>query len=68
MSDTTAKSRRAYRRPASPEAREKRNAYMRRYRAEHPDKTRAWREAYIMRTAARLAAADPAHSEGGADE
>ena len=66
MANTTS----TYRRPATDEAREKRNAYMRRYRAEHPDKTRAWRQSYIKRAAARLAAADPMPpaAEGGAAE
>lgn len=59
-----------YRRPASDKARENRNAYMRRYRKAHPDKTRAWRQNYIKRAAARLAAADPTRpaAEGGAGE
>lgn len=45
-----------YRRPASKEARERANAYLRRYRAEHPERVRAWRNAYILRKAARLTA------------
>lgn len=46
-----------YRRPKSEAARENRNAYMRKYRREHPDKARAWRENYILRAAERLQAA-----------
>ena len=43
------------------------NAYMRQYRAAHPDKTREWRENYIMRKAARLAAERGAATGGGGD-
>ena len=69
-STTTPTTSSTYRRPATDEARENRNAYMRRYRAAHPDKTRAWRQNYIKRAAARLAAADPTRpaAEGGAGE
>ena len=63
MANTTTQPGSTYRRPATDEAREKRNAYMRRYRREHPGKTREWRQNYIKRAAARLATA-----EGGADE
>lgn len=38
--------------------------YMRAYRAAHPEKTRAWRDAYILRRAAKL----QAQAEGGADD
>lgn len=59
-----------YRRPATKEARENRNAYMRKYRREHPDKIREWRRNYILRAAQRLHAADPARPtfEGSAAE
>ena len=58
-----AKKRSSYRAPVSEEARQHRNAYLRKYRKEHPDKARAWRQNYIKRAAARLEAA-----EGGAEE
>ena len=56
-----------YRRPATDEARERANAYRRKYRAEHPDKAKAWRLNYIKRAAARLAAAEAAHAEAQAE-
>lgn len=40
--------------------------YLRRYRAEHPEATRRWRRAYILRAAERLRQAE-AEAEGGAD-
>lgn len=46
-------------------ARAKHNAYQREYRRLHPEKTRQWRDAYIMRRAARLAAAQ---ALGGGDD
>lgn len=45
-----------YRRPATDAARLHANAYHREYRRTHPDKVKRWRESYIMRAAARLAA------------
>ena len=45
-----------YRRPATDEAREKANAYRRRYRQENPERVKRWRNDYIMRKAARLMA------------
>lgn len=53
-----------YRRPASKEARERANAYLRRYRAEHPERVRAWRNAYILRKAARILAEQADHKGG----
>ena len=47
------------------EKREANRAYQRDYRAKNPDKARQWRLNYIMRTAARLQAAQAA-AEGGA--
>ena len=46
-----------YRRPATAEARERANAYRRRYRKEHPEAVKRWRDGYILRRAARLQAA-----------
>ena len=43
-------------RPMTAEQRERHNAYMRQYRAEHPEKTREWRDRYIMRRAEKLQA------------
>ena len=40
-------------------------AYLRKYRAEHPDAQRRWREAYILRKAARLQAEREAAEHGG---
>lgn len=45
-----------YRKPATDAAREKANAYRRRYRKENPERVKRWREGYIMRKAARLMA------------
>ena len=55
-----------YKRPATDEARERANAYRRKYRAEHPDKVQEWRRNYIQRAAARIAAAQIG-SDGGQD-
>lgn len=39
-------------------------AYMRRYRAEHPERAKLWRERWILRTAAKLQAqAEGAHDD-----
>jgi hypothetical protein len=46
------------------EQRERWNAYSRKYRAEHPEKVRRWRQDYILRKASALAAAQAA---GGDD-
>lgn len=43
--------------PQTEEQRARFNAYQRDYRRRNPDKARAWRESYIIRKAARLAAA-----------
>lgn len=43
-----------YRPPKDQEARDRANAYQRQYRQEHPDRARAWRDAYILRKAARI--------------
>ena len=40
-------------------------AYLRKYRAEHPGAQRRWREAYILRKAARLQAEREAAEHGG---
>lgn len=65
----TTTTRTTYRRPATEDAREKRNAYMRRYRAEHPDKARTWRQNYIKRAAAKLEARPISpEAKGGAAE
>lgn len=48
----------------TPDQLARRAEYLRRYRAEHPDKVRAWRDAYILRRAARLQA-EAAEAEGG---
>lgn len=53
-----------YRRPVSDEARERANAYLRRYRAEHPERVRKWRDDYILRRAARI----QAERESGGDD
>ena len=45
-----------YRRPATDAAREKANAYRRRYRQQNPDRVKKWRTDYILRKAARLMA------------
>lgn len=56
MLTETAKRRQAKTRVMSNEARARYNAYQRDYRRRNPDKTRRWRDAYIIRRAARLAA------------
>lgn len=61
MTDTTTRTRRT----RTPEQRERLNAYQRRYRAEHPDATRAWRDAYVLRRAAKLQA--EMNQNGGAE-
>ena len=43
-----------YRPPKDQAVRDRANAYQRQYRRDHPDRTRAWREAYILRKAARI--------------
>ena len=43
-----------YRPPKDQAARDRANAYQRDYRRAHPDRARAWRDAYIMRKAARI--------------
>lgn len=43
-----------YRPPKDQEARDRANAYQRQYRQDHPDRARAWRDAYIVRRAARI--------------
>ena len=55
-----------YRRPRTDEAREHANAYRREYRKRNPERVKKWRADYIMRTAARLAAAQIG-SDGGQD-
>lgn len=47
--------------------REQYNAYQREYRRRNPDKARQWRDAYIMRKAARLAAEAAGQALGGGD-
>ena len=54
-----------YRRPATDEAREKANAYRRRYRQENPERVKRWRDDYIMRRAARLMAEQAAAAASG---
>jgi len=46
----------SYRRPATDEARERANSYQRQYRRANPDRVREWRERYIVRKAAQIAA------------
>lgn len=53
------------RRIFTPEQRALQAAYLRRYRAEHPDKVRAWRDGYILRKAARLQAEAAEAERGG---
>ena len=53
---------------AMQERRDRENARQREYRRKHPDKTRQWRAAYILRAAARITAereAAAASAEGG---
>lgn len=50
--------------PRTVEQRQRLNAYLRQYRAEHPEKVKAWRDAYIKRRAEKLLAAEQA---GGLD-
>lgn len=57
----TAKKKRTY----TDEQRERNAARLREYRKARPDKVRAWRDAYILRRAARLQA--EAEARGGAD-
>lgn len=40
----------------TPDQMAQRAAYLRKYRAEHPDATRRWREDYILRKATKLQA------------
>lgn len=47
------------------EQRQRNREYLRAYRAAHPERVKAWRDAYIMRRAARLRAA--AEAEGGVE-
>ena len=47
----------AKRRQMTDEQRVRWNEYTRRYRAEHPEKVRAWRQNTILRTAERLRSA-----------
>ena len=42
------------------EQRKRNAAYLRRYRREHPEKCRIWRDSYILRRAERLRAAQAA--------
>ena len=49
----------------SDEQKQRNREYLRAYRAAHPERVRAWRDAYIMRRAARLRAA--AEAEGGVE-
>lgn len=49
----------------TPEQRAAQAAYLRRYRAAHPDAVRRWRDTYTLRRAARLQA--QAESEGGVE-
>lgn len=49
----------------TPEQRAAQAAYLRQYRAAHPDAVRRWRDAYTLRRAARLQA--DAEARGGAD-
>lgn len=49
---STAKRRRTY----TDEQRARNAEYLRRYRAEHPDAARRWRETYILRKAEKLRA------------
>ena len=51
--------------PQTDERRQRANAYLRQYRAEHPEKVRQWRDAYILRRAARLMAEQRAGADGG---
>lgn len=54
-------------RPMTPEQRERANAYLRQYRADHPDKVRAWRRNYILRAAARMTAASNDDQQNGGE-
>lgn len=60
---STAKRRRTY----TDEQRARNAAYLRRYRAEHPDTARRWRDAYILRRAEKLRAQMESEAKGGAD-
>lgn len=48
----------ARRYPRTDEQRERFNAYLRKYRAEHPDAVKRWRDTYIKNRAAKLLAAE----------
>lgn len=51
--------------PRTVEQRAKMAAYLRQYRAEHPEKVRQWRDAYIKRRAEKLLAAERAAAAQG---
>lgn len=48
----------------SDEQRQRNREYLRAYRAAHPDKVKAWRDAYIVRRAARLRAEAETRDDG----
>ena len=60
MATTISTKKRTY----TPEQRLHNAAYLRQYRKKHPDAVRRWRDAYILRRAEKLKAAQ---AEGGAD-
>ena len=51
------------RRERTPEQKARINAYMRQYRAEHPDNVRRWRENWVLNAAKRV----EAQRQGGGD-
>lgn len=46
------------------EQRQRNREYLRAYRAAHPERVKAWRDAYIVRRAARLRAEAETRGEG----
>lgn len=54
--------------PRTEEQRQRMNAYLRQYRAEHPERVKRWRDNYIKRRAAKLLAAEqgPGELDAGA--
>lgn len=58
-----AETRTTRKRTLAPEQRQRSNEYIKRYRHAHPERVRAWRDAYILRRAEKL----QAEARGGAD-
>ena len=54
------------RRQMTPEQRQRHNAYQRRYRSENKERVRQWRDAYTLRRAAKLLAAEQAAGDSDA--